>query len=130
MVVSSAEGGANPDMNLNLAQIVEQCRNNNLPKATIEAAIKNAVGYLCCCCCLYYLLLCTCFFSSVFCFLIYSLYIAQLMHVCVCVFVCVSHTYTHAYIHTHIYTYTYPKQTKQKTTKRQEALFLMSFFCC
>ncbi|XP_056286215.1 translational activator of cytochrome c oxidase 1-like isoform X2 [Pseudoliparis swirei] len=40
--IAVKEGGANPDMNLNLAQIVEQCRNNNLPKATIEAAIKNA----------------------------------------------------------------------------------------
>lgn len=41
---SSAEGGSNPDMNINLAQILEQCRSKNMPKASIEAAIKNAVG--------------------------------------------------------------------------------------
>ncbi|XP_054623051.1 translational activator of cytochrome c oxidase 1 isoform X2 [Dunckerocampus dactyliophorus] len=36
------EGGPNPDMNVNLANILEQCRNKNIPKASIEAAIKNA----------------------------------------------------------------------------------------
>lgn len=29
-------------MNLNLAQILEQCRSKNMPKASIEAAIKSA----------------------------------------------------------------------------------------
>lgn len=38
-----AEGGPNPDLNVNLAQLLEQCRNKNVPKASIEAAIKNAV---------------------------------------------------------------------------------------
>uniref|UniRef100_A0A674NS06 Translational activator of cytochrome c oxidase 1 n=1 Tax=Takifugu rubripes TaxID=31033 RepID=A0A674NS06_TAKRU len=36
------KGGANPDMNLNLAQILEQCRSKNMPKASIETAIKSA----------------------------------------------------------------------------------------
>ncbi|XP_068439604.1 translational activator of cytochrome c oxidase 1 [Clinocottus analis] len=36
------EGGSNPDMNLNLAQLLEQCRSKNMPKATVEAAIKSA----------------------------------------------------------------------------------------
>ncbi|XP_077359884.1 translational activator of cytochrome c oxidase 1 [Festucalex cinctus] len=36
------EGGPNPDMNLNLAHLLEQCRNKNVPKASIENAIKNA----------------------------------------------------------------------------------------
>ncbi|XP_070846472.1 translational activator of cytochrome c oxidase 1 [Chaetodon trifascialis] len=36
------EGGSNPDMNVNLAQILNQCRSKNMPKASIEAAIKNA----------------------------------------------------------------------------------------
>lgn len=40
--IAVKEGGSNPDMNINLAQIVEQCRNKNMPKASIEAAIKNA----------------------------------------------------------------------------------------
>nr|XP_057917937.1 translational activator of cytochrome c oxidase 1 [Doryrhamphus excisus] len=40
--VAVKEGGANPDMNVNLANILEQCRNKNIPKASIEAAIKNA----------------------------------------------------------------------------------------
>lgn len=42
--VLSAEGGPNPDMNLNLAQVLEQCRNKNMPKAAVEAAIRSAVG--------------------------------------------------------------------------------------
>lgn len=45
LFVSSAEGGSNPDMNLNLAHILEQCRAKNMPKASIEAAIKSAVGW-------------------------------------------------------------------------------------
>nr|XP_046234026.1 translational activator of cytochrome c oxidase 1 [Scatophagus argus] len=36
------EGGPNPDMNVNLAQILEQCRNKNMPKASMETAIKRA----------------------------------------------------------------------------------------
>ncbi|XP_059180653.1 translational activator of cytochrome c oxidase 1 isoform X2 [Centropristis striata] len=35
------EGGPNPDLNVNLANIVEQCRSKNMPKAAIEAAIKT-----------------------------------------------------------------------------------------
>lgn len=38
-----AEGGPNPEFNVSLAQLLEQCRNKNLPKATIEGAIKGAV---------------------------------------------------------------------------------------
>lgn len=45
MLVSLAEGGSNPDMNLNLAHILEQCRSKNMPKVSIEAAIKSAVGW-------------------------------------------------------------------------------------
>ncbi|XP_028990704.1 translational activator of cytochrome c oxidase 1 [Betta splendens] len=40
--IAVKEGGPNPDMNLNLAHIVEQCRSKNMPKASIEAAIKSA----------------------------------------------------------------------------------------
>ncbi|XP_061823813.1 translational activator of cytochrome c oxidase 1 [Nerophis lumbriciformis] len=40
--VAVKEGGANPDRNVNLANIVEQCKNRNVPKASIETAIKNA----------------------------------------------------------------------------------------
>ncbi|KAM9426269.1 translational activator of cytochrome c oxidase 1 [Pholidichthys leucotaenia] len=36
------EGGPNPNLNSNLAQLVEQCRSKNMPKATIEGAIKSA----------------------------------------------------------------------------------------
>ncbi|XP_074519437.1 translational activator of cytochrome c oxidase 1 isoform X2 [Halichoeres trimaculatus] len=36
------EGGANPDTNVSLAQVLEQCRSKNMPKATIDAAIKGA----------------------------------------------------------------------------------------
>lgn len=42
--LSSAEGGPNPDLNLNLAHVVEQCRSKNMPKASIDAVIKSAVG--------------------------------------------------------------------------------------
>lgn len=42
-LISSTEGGANPDMNINLAQILDQCRSKNMPKASIETAIKSAV---------------------------------------------------------------------------------------
>ncbi|KAM9816640.1 translational activator of cytochrome c oxidase 1 [Neosynchiropus ocellatus] len=36
------EGGPNPQMNINLAQVLEQCRSNNMPKASVETAIKHA----------------------------------------------------------------------------------------
>ncbi|XP_049614467.1 translational activator of cytochrome c oxidase 1 [Syngnathus scovelli] len=39
--VAVKEGGPNPDLNVNLAQLLEQCRNKNVPKASIETAIKN-----------------------------------------------------------------------------------------
>ncbi|XP_005994667.1 translational activator of cytochrome c oxidase 1 [Latimeria chalumnae] len=35
------EGGPNPDSNVQLANIIEQCRAKNMPKASIEAAIKG-----------------------------------------------------------------------------------------
>lgn len=38
-----SEGGPNPEFNVALAQLLEQCRNKNLPKATVEGAIKGAV---------------------------------------------------------------------------------------
>lgn len=40
--VAVKEGGPNPELNLNLANILEQCRNNNMPKANVEAVIKSA----------------------------------------------------------------------------------------
>ncbi|XP_028332297.1 translational activator of cytochrome c oxidase 1 [Gouania willdenowi] len=40
--VAVKEGGSNPDMNVYLAQLLEQCRNKNIPKASIDTAIKNA----------------------------------------------------------------------------------------
>ncbi|XP_026207906.1 translational activator of cytochrome c oxidase 1 isoform X3 [Anabas testudineus] len=40
--IAVKEGGPNPDMNVNLANILEQCRSKNMPKASIEAAIKGA----------------------------------------------------------------------------------------
>ncbi|XP_076857103.1 translational activator of cytochrome c oxidase 1 [Brachyhypopomus gauderio] len=40
--VAVKEGGPKPEFNVALAQLIEQCRNKNLPKATIEAAIKRA----------------------------------------------------------------------------------------
>ncbi|MGH0156019.1 UNVERIFIED_CONTAM: hypothetical protein FKN15_029829 [Acipenser sinensis] len=39
------EGGANPDFNTQLGNIIEQCRGVNMPKASIEAAMKGA--FLC-----------------------------------------------------------------------------------
>ncbi|XP_043911127.1 translational activator of cytochrome c oxidase 1 isoform X2 [Protopterus annectens] len=39
---ASSEGGSNPDVNNPLASIIEQCRNRNMPKASIDAAIKGA----------------------------------------------------------------------------------------
>ncbi|KAM4623165.1 translational activator of cytochrome c oxidase 1 [Discoglossus pictus] len=40
--VAVKEGGSSPDLNVNLAQLIEQCRQRNMPKASIEAAIKGA----------------------------------------------------------------------------------------
>uniref|UniRef100_A0A8C6SWI6 Translational activator of cytochrome c oxidase 1 n=1 Tax=Neogobius melanostomus TaxID=47308 RepID=A0A8C6SWI6_9GOBI len=40
--IAVKEGGSNPELNLNLAHLLEQCRNNNMPKASVEAAIKRA----------------------------------------------------------------------------------------
>ncbi|XP_039991690.1 translational activator of cytochrome c oxidase 1 [Xiphias gladius] len=39
--IAVKDGGSNPDLNINLAHILEQCRNKNMPKASIEAAIKS-----------------------------------------------------------------------------------------
>ena len=38
-----AEGGENPDFNVALANILEQCRSHNMPKTSIDTAIKTAV---------------------------------------------------------------------------------------
>ncbi|KAM4624634.1 translational activator of cytochrome c oxidase 1 isoform 1-T2 [Polymixia lowei] len=40
--IAVKEGGPNPDFNIALSNILEQCRTNNMPKASIEAAIKSA----------------------------------------------------------------------------------------
>ncbi|XP_069011710.1 translational activator of cytochrome c oxidase 1 [Embiotoca jacksoni] len=40
--IAVKEGGSNPELNLNLAHVVEQCRIKNMPKASIDAAIKSA----------------------------------------------------------------------------------------
>ncbi|OCT60067.1 translational activator of cytochrome c oxidase 1 [Xenopus laevis] len=42
MKVAVREGGPNPDLNSTLYQLIEQCRERNMPKASIEAAIKGA----------------------------------------------------------------------------------------
>ncbi|NXT88349.1 TACO1 oxidase, partial [Anhinga rufa] len=36
------EGGPDPALNIQLANVVEQCRAKNMPKASIEAAIHGA----------------------------------------------------------------------------------------
>ncbi|XP_069490224.1 translational activator of cytochrome c oxidase 1 [Ambystoma mexicanum] len=36
------EGGSNPDFNVSLAQLMEQCRAKNMPKSSVDAAIKGA----------------------------------------------------------------------------------------
>ncbi|KAM7381710.1 hypothetical protein PAMA_012516 [Pampus argenteus] len=41
--IAVKEGGSNPDLNINLAQVLEQCRRRNMPKASIETAIKTAI---------------------------------------------------------------------------------------
>ncbi|XP_038154722.1 translational activator of cytochrome c oxidase 1 [Cyprinodon tularosa] len=40
--IAVKEGGSNPDLNINLANLLEQCRSKNMPKASIDAAIKSA----------------------------------------------------------------------------------------
>ncbi|KAJ8284325.1 hypothetical protein COCON_G00031750 [Conger conger] len=40
--VAVKEGGPNPNTNLQLANLVERCRSLNIPKASIETAIKGA----------------------------------------------------------------------------------------
>nr|XP_004575040.1 translational activator of cytochrome c oxidase 1 [Maylandia zebra] len=40
--IAVKEGGSNPELNLNLAHILEQCRSKNMPKASIDAAVKSA----------------------------------------------------------------------------------------
>ncbi|XP_063338093.1 translational activator of cytochrome c oxidase 1 [Pelmatolapia mariae] len=40
--IAVKEGGSNPELNLNLAHILEQCRSKNMPKASIDVAIKSA----------------------------------------------------------------------------------------
>ncbi|XP_049418944.1 translational activator of cytochrome c oxidase 1 [Epinephelus fuscoguttatus] len=40
--IAVKEGGSNPDLNINLAHVLEQCRSKNMPKASIDAAIKSA----------------------------------------------------------------------------------------
>ncbi|XP_078079848.1 translational activator of cytochrome c oxidase 1 [Mustelus asterias] len=36
------EGGSNPEFNTQLANVIEQCRAKNMPKVSIEAAVKGA----------------------------------------------------------------------------------------
>ncbi|CAN9509221.1 unnamed protein product [Ophioblennius macclurei] len=40
--IAVKEGGPNPDLNLNLAHLLEQCRTKNMPKASVDAIIKSA----------------------------------------------------------------------------------------
>ncbi|KAM5135560.1 translational activator of cytochrome c oxidase 1 [Mantella aurantiaca] len=40
--VAVREGGSNPDFNTHLHNLYEQCRQRNMPKSSIEAAIKGA----------------------------------------------------------------------------------------
>ncbi|MEQ2270401.1 hypothetical protein XENORESO_020795 [Xenotaenia resolanae] len=40
--IAVKEGGSNPDLNINLAHLLEQCRSKNMPKASIDAAVKSA----------------------------------------------------------------------------------------
>ncbi|XP_026171099.1 translational activator of cytochrome c oxidase 1 [Mastacembelus armatus] len=40
--IAVKDGGSNPELNVNLAHIVEQCRSKNMPRASIDAAIKGA----------------------------------------------------------------------------------------
>ncbi|XP_076008077.1 translational activator of cytochrome c oxidase 1 [Genypterus blacodes] len=40
--IAVKDGGPNPDFNINLAHVLEQCRSKNMPKASIEIAIKSA----------------------------------------------------------------------------------------
>ncbi|KAJ8245917.1 hypothetical protein GJAV_G00261680 [Gymnothorax javanicus] len=40
--VAVREGGPNPNLNVQLANLIEQCRSKNMPKASIESAISGA----------------------------------------------------------------------------------------
>ncbi|KAM8945796.1 translational activator of cytochrome c oxidase 1 [Pelodytes ibericus] len=40
--VAVKEGGPNPELNVNLSQLIEQCRQRNMPKSSIDVAIKGA----------------------------------------------------------------------------------------
>ncbi|XP_029311639.1 translational activator of cytochrome c oxidase 1 [Cottoperca gobio] len=40
--IAVKEGGSNPGINKNLANVLEQCRSKNMPNSSIENAIKNA----------------------------------------------------------------------------------------
>ncbi|XP_068779432.1 translational activator of cytochrome c oxidase 1 isoform X4 [Struthio camelus] len=42
--VAAREGGPDPALNAQLANVVEQCRAKNMPKASIEAAVRGATG--------------------------------------------------------------------------------------
>ncbi|NWW76838.1 TACO1 oxidase, partial [Climacteris rufus] len=39
---AAREGGPDPSLNPSLANVVEQCRARNMPKASIEAALRGA----------------------------------------------------------------------------------------
>ena len=43
LLFSISEGGPNPELNSNLASILEVCRSKHMPKSTIEAALKMEV---------------------------------------------------------------------------------------
>lgn len=43
LLFSISEGGPNPDLNSNLASILEVCRSKHMPKSTMEAALKMEV---------------------------------------------------------------------------------------
>lgn len=40
--IAVKEGGPNPEFNVPLAHVMEQCRGKNMPKASVDAAIKGA----------------------------------------------------------------------------------------
>lgn len=42
-IFSISEGGPNPELNSNLANILEVCRSKHMPKSTIEASLKMEV---------------------------------------------------------------------------------------
>ncbi|KAF4803528.1 hypothetical protein TURU_015354 [Turdus rufiventris] len=41
MELSPAEGGPEPSLNPALAAVIQQCRGHNMPKATIEGALRS-----------------------------------------------------------------------------------------